>query len=127
MSARVASLLAATAARGGRASLLAPLRPAARCLPRAVRSACAMSSLTLPPGARLPAPAPPPPPLPAPVKVALCQLATGTDKAANIAAATAAVRDAAAAGARLVVLPEMWNCPYGTTRATHVSCRRARG
>jgi hypothetical protein len=35
-----------------------------------------------------------------------------SDKAANIAAARAAVAGAAAAGARLVVLPEMWNCPY---------------
>ena len=74
---------------------------------------------TLPPGARFPPPVPPPPPPSAAVKVALCQLATGSDKAANIAAATAAVRDAAAAGAHLVVLPEMWNCPYGTTRRAH--------
>jgi omega-amidase len=122
MSVRVASLLAATAACGGRASLLAPLRPAARVLSRAVRPATATMS-TLPPGARFPPPVPPPPPPSAPVKVALCQLATGSDKAANIAAATAAVRDAAAAGARLVVLPEMWNCPYGTTRPAHASER----
>ena len=88
-----------------------------------------MSSLSLPLGARLPPQTPAPPPPAAAVKVALCQLATGTDKAANIAAATAAVRDAAAAGAQLVVLPEMWNCPYGTTHthAMRMSCHRARG
>lgn len=34
------------------------------------------------------------------------------DKAANISAARDAVAAAAAAGAALVVLPEMWNCPY---------------
>jgi omega-amidase len=110
MSVRIASLLAATAARGGRASLLAALRPRC-CATRSLR--CAAAAMALPPGARVPAPVPPPPAPAAPVKVALCQLATGADKAANIAAATAAVRDAAAAGAKLVVLPEMWNCPYG--------------
>jgi len=46
------------------------------------------------------------------VKIALCQLSVSADKPANIAAATAAIHAAAAAGARLVVLPEMWNCPY---------------
>ena len=109
MSARVASLLASTAAGGGRASLLAALRP--RSAPRALR--CATAAMSLPPGARVPAPVPPPPAPAAPVKVALCQMVTGADKAANITAAAAAVRDTAAAGARLVVLPEMWNCPYG--------------
>ncbi|KAI8466365.1 MAG: carbon-nitrogen hydrolase [Monoraphidium minutum] len=34
------------------------------------------------------------------------------DKEANIYSARAAVAAAAAAGATLVVLPEMWNCPY---------------
>ena len=55
-----------------------------------------------------------PPPAATTLKIALCQTAPGTpDKAANIAAATAAVADAASKGARLVVLPEMWHCPYG--------------
>jgi omega-amidase len=39
-------------------------------------------------------------------------MSVGADKAANVAAAEAAVARAAAAGARIVVLPEMWNCPY---------------
>jgi omega-amidase len=60
-----------------------------------------------------PSPPPPAPPLgQTQVKVALCQLHVTADKAANIQAARAAVAGAAAAGARLVVLPEMWNCPY---------------
>ena len=46
------------------------------------------------------------------VPVALCQLAVGADKEANIARARRAICDAAADGAKLVVLPEMWNCPY---------------
>lgn len=46
------------------------------------------------------------------VKIALCQLRVTADKPSNIAAAAAAVAAAAAEGAALVVLPEMWNCPY---------------
>lgn len=46
------------------------------------------------------------------VKLALCQLHVTADKDANIAAARAAIHDAATHGASLVVLPEMWNCPY---------------
>jgi omega-amidase len=46
------------------------------------------------------------------VKVALCQLSVGDDKSKNIDAMVAAVRAAARDGAALVVLPEMWNCPY---------------
>jgi omega-amidase len=38
---------------------------------------------------------------------------TGTDKAANLAAATAAVTAAASRGADIVVLPECFNSPYG--------------
>jgi omega-amidase len=53
------------------------------------------------------------PPQPERVKIALCQLEVGADKAANIAAAKKAVREAAQEkGAQLIVLPEMWNCPY---------------
>ncbi|MEW5301148.1 MAG: hypothetical protein WDW36_004027 [Sanguina aurantia] len=46
------------------------------------------------------------------VKIALCQLSVGTDKAVNISNAQRAIKEAARAGAGLVVLPEMWNCPY---------------
>jgi predicted amidohydrolase len=43
-----------------------------------------------------------------PVRVALLQLNSRDDKAANIAEAEAAIIHAAEAGARLVVLPELW-------------------
>ncbi len=46
------------------------------------------------------------------VKVALCQLAVTADKQANLHTAERAIADAAGNGAQLVVLPEMWNCPY---------------
>lgn len=53
------------------------------------------------------------PPQPERVKIALCQLEVGADKAANVAAARKALREAAEKhGAHLIVLPEMWNCPY---------------
>jgi len=86
--------------------------------PTASASASSSSSavhLTPPlPGARSPAPARPAlATTPPTVRAALCQLPVGADKAANIDAAVRAVADAAANGATLVVLPEMWNCPYG--------------
>lgn len=46
------------------------------------------------------------------VSLALCQLAVGSDKHANWDTARAAIKEAAGNGAKLVVLPEMWNCPY---------------
>jgi len=46
------------------------------------------------------------------VEVAVCQLNVGEDKAANIKKARAMIGQAAEQGARLVVLPEMFNCPY---------------
>ncbi|KAI7838506.1 hypothetical protein COHA_007767 [Chlorella ohadii] len=52
------------------------------------------------------------PPPPKKIKVALCQLAVTDDKQRNIATARTAIDEAAGAGADLVVLPEMWNCPY---------------
>ena len=64
------------------------------------------------PAARVPAPDRTAPAPPSRVKVALCQLAVGADKPANIAGAREAILDAARDGAALVVLPEMWNCPY---------------
>eukprot|EP01012_Entosiphon_sulcatum_P003318 TRINITY_DN11013_c0_g1_i1.p1 TRINITY_DN11013_c0_g1~~TRINITY_DN11013_c0_g1_i1.p1 ORF type:complete len:286 (+),score=67.10 TRINITY_DN11013_c0_g1_i1:24-881(+) len=47
------------------------------------------------------------------LRVALCQLKVGEDKAANVANAVAHVKKAAAGGAKLVVLPECFNTPYG--------------
>ena len=46
------------------------------------------------------------------VKLALCQLAITDDRQKNIQTARHAVQEAAASGAELVMLPEMWNCPY---------------
>lgn len=46
------------------------------------------------------------------VKLALCQIPVTEDKQKNIQTARTAIEDAVDQGARLVVLPEMWNCPY---------------
>lgn len=48
-----------------------------------------------------------------PVKLACIQLASGTDKAANLVHARDKVLEAAATGAKIVVLPECFNSPYG--------------
>jgi len=48
------------------------------------------------------------------LRVALIQLRVGRDKAANVANAVRLVGAAAAQGARLVVLPECFQTPYGT-------------
>ncbi|OVA08372.1 Carbon-nitrogen hydrolase [Macleaya cordata] len=45
-------------------------------------------------------------------KIALCQVSVGLDKKSNISRARKTVEDAAKNGAKLVVFPEMWNCPY---------------
>ncbi|KAB8240283.1 carbon-nitrogen hydrolase [Aspergillus flavus] len=49
-----------------------------------------------------------------PLKLALVQLASGADKAVNLAHARTKVLEAAQAGAKLIVLPECFNSPYGT-------------
>jgi predicted amidohydrolase len=46
------------------------------------------------------------------IKLGLCQLKVGEDKQQNINGATLLIRQAAQAGAELVILPEMFNCPY---------------
>lgn len=45
-------------------------------------------------------------------KIAVCQIRTETDKAATMAKAERMIREAADNGAEVIVLPEMWNCPY---------------
>ncbi|KAJ5086998.1 hypothetical protein NUU61_008305 [Penicillium alfredii] len=49
-----------------------------------------------------------------PLKLALVQLASGADKTVNLSHARSKVLEAAQAGARLIVLPECFNSPYGT-------------
>ncbi|KAL5355129.1 carbon-nitrogen hydrolase [Aspergillus floccosus] len=49
-----------------------------------------------------------------PLKLALVQLASGADKALNLSHARTKVLEAAQAGAKLIVLPECFNSPYGT-------------
>lgn len=48
-----------------------------------------------------------------PVTLACIQLASGADKAANLAHAREKVHEAASAGAKIIVLPECFNSPYG--------------
>lgn len=48
-----------------------------------------------------------------PVKLALIQLATGSSKAQNLSSARSKVLEASRAGARIIVLPECFNSPYG--------------
>mmetsp|Transcript_16623 Transcript_16623/g.39466 ORF Transcript_16623/g.39466 Transcript_16623/m.39466 type:complete len:139 (-) Transcript_16623:21-437(-) len=52
------------------------------------------------------------PPPPQKIKAALCQIHVTADKQQNINTARKAIEEAASNGAKLVVLPEMWNCPY---------------
>lgn len=46
------------------------------------------------------------------LKIALCQLLVKADKQSNLNHAAAMLQEAAAGGAQLAVLPEMFNCPY---------------
>ncbi|KAK3944099.1 nitrilase [Diplogelasinospora grovesii] len=48
-----------------------------------------------------------------PVKLACVQLSSGSDKAANLSHARSKVLEAASSGAKIVVLPECFNSPYG--------------
>jgi len=45
-------------------------------------------------------------------KLGLCQIKSYIDKNDSMAAAERYIREAAAGGAQVVSLPEMWNCPY---------------
>lgn len=46
------------------------------------------------------------------LKIALCQLQVKPDKQVNLKQAAIMLQEAAASGAQLAVLPEMFNCPY---------------
>lgn len=46
------------------------------------------------------------------MKIGLCQMMVSTDKEINLRKAGQMVREAAGRGAQLVVLPEMFQCPY---------------
>ncbi|KAG5476255.1 hypothetical protein GH5_05253 [Leishmania sp. Ghana 2012 LV757] len=46
--------------------------------------------------------------------VTLCQMAVTREKAANISKAVRMITEAAKRGSKLAVLPECFNCPYGT-------------
>ena len=46
------------------------------------------------------------------MKLGLCQMPVTASKAENYETMRRYVRDAAAAGCDLIVLPEMWCCPY---------------
>ncbi|KAI4165924.1 MAG: hypothetical protein LQ342_000355 [Letrouitia transgressa] len=48
-----------------------------------------------------------------PLKLALIQLATGSDKTTNLSRARSRVLEASHSGATLIVLPECFNSPYG--------------
>ncbi|KAF3962589.1 hypothetical protein CMV_012910 [Castanea mollissima] len=45
-------------------------------------------------------------------KIGLCQLSVTSEKNQNLACAHNSIKAAVKCGASLVVLPEMWNCPY---------------
>ncbi|XP_049364459.1 omega-amidase, chloroplastic-like isoform X2 [Solanum verrucosum] len=47
-------------------------------------------------------------------KIGICQLKVTTEKSANIFNAHSLIQAAAEQGASLILLPEMWNCPYST-------------
>nr|GEX81045.1 omega-amidase, chloroplastic-like isoform X3 [Tanacetum cinerariifolium] len=47
-------------------------------------------------------------------KIGLCRLTVSPDKKTNVASARKSIEFAAKQGAALVVLPEMWNCPYSS-------------
>ncbi|MDR1135614.1 MAG: carbon-nitrogen hydrolase family protein [Clostridiales Family XIII bacterium] len=48
-------------------------------------------------------------------KLALCQMKGSVKKSECQKSAVAAIREAAAAGAQVVSLPEIWNCPYSNS------------
>ncbi|PWZ07629.1 Omega-amidase, chloroplastic [Zea mays] len=119
----VAAAAAAAAATATAAALLAPglklcagrarvSSPSGLPLRRVTAMASAPNSSFRPEEARSPPALELPIPPLSKFKVALCQLSVTADKSRNIAHARAAIEKAASDGAKLVVLPEIWNGPY---------------
>jgi omega-amidase len=50
------------------------------------------------------------------LRIALCQMNVVDDKTINLGKATSMITEAAKKGAEMVVLPEMFNCPYDTSK-----------
>ncbi|KAL0545483.1 hypothetical protein IC582_015368 [Cucumis melo] len=77
-----------------------------------IKSSASMASSFNPEQARSPPALPLSIPPVTKFKIALCQLAVTADKQRNIEHARKAIEEAVEKGAQLVVLPEIWNCPY---------------
>ncbi|KAL8054398.1 hypothetical protein ABFX02_05G134900 [Erythranthe guttata] len=75
-------------------------------------SISSMSSSFYPEKARVPPAIQSPTPPITKFKIGLCQLRVTADKLRNILHTRTALEEAAAKGAKLVVLPEIWNSPY---------------
>ncbi|XP_078433229.1 nitrilase/cyanide hydratase and apolipoprotein N-acyltransferase family protein [Wolffia australiana] len=84
-------------------------RNSSRAISSSVMAASRKSEL-----ARVPPAIETPPPPVSKFSIALCQLTVTADKEKNIARARKAIEEAADNGARLVLLPEIWNSPYAT-------------
>nr|GLL17245.1 omega-amidase, chloroplastic-like isoform X4 [Ipomoea trifida] len=75
-------------------------------------SASSMAASFKPEQARVPPAVQLPTPPVTKFKIGLCQLSVTADKETNIAHARTAIEEAAEKGAKLIVLPEIWNSPY---------------
>ncbi len=47
-------------------------------------------------------------------KIGVCQMMVGEQKETNLSRARSMIKEAAAHGSRLIILPEMFNCPYSS-------------
>ncbi|PHT94769.1 Omega-amidase NIT2, partial [Capsicum annuum] len=81
-------------------------------IPNRTTLTCSMASSFKPEQARVPPSLQLPSPPITKFNIGLCQLAVTSDKERNIVHARAAIEEAAEKGAKLVVLPEIWNSPY---------------
>ncbi|KAJ0230692.1 Omega-amidase [Hirschfeldia incana] len=81
--------------------------------PRSISSS-SMASTFKPEQARVPSALPLPSPPLTKFNIGLCQLSVTSDKSRNISHAKNAIEEAASKGAKLVLLPEIWNIPYSS-------------